>query len=1008
VNRIVRDARGFLWFCTADGLSRFDGYSFTNFGTDQGLPDPNVSDFLEARSGELWLATGGGLICFNPKGEANTITGANDRRLVPAMFTIVSSNFDDRPAPAINVLLEDHNGLIWCGTNRGLYCVDQTSGTSVLRRVDIGIPDQYAEQSFVLALAEDHAGHLWIAAPSGLYRRWPDGTTARYTVRNGLPEDYIQTLLADDKSRLWVGTRSTGFFEVVAKPESTPLVVAHDYTVKNGLPTGWVFQLFEGSDRRFWAATNAGVIEFFPDDNDHRPRFRTYTTSNGLSYHEITALCEDLAGNLWLGTAAAGAAKLSHNGFVTYTSGDGIATANAIFGDSSGGVCIRGSAPGDNTAAGLSRGGSNPRGAPQDVFVRRFGRFDGEQFNWFKPDALSVFGWVSEQLTLQSRNGEWWIGTGDGLYRFPAFANFSQLKAARPSAIYTTKDGLAAEQVYRIFEDSQGDIWISTTSSVTNGLARWEPATGKLRDLAPGLQIHANDLAHSFAEDRSGNVWIGFNSGIARYRDGNVRFFPRGDDLPGAIVNIYPDLSGRVWFASSRGGLIRVDDPGPDQPTFIRYTTAQGLSSNDTEVITEDIEGRIYVGGGRGLDQLDPATGLVRHFTTADGLAAGAFLAAFRDRDGNLWFGTTRGLSRFRPAPDKDVSSSPIMIVGLQVAGERRIVSAMGESDIQLSDLAADKNQVQIDFTGLSFKPGEVLRYQYKLEGADTDWRAPTELRSVTFANLSPGHYRFYVRAANSEGASSLSPAVVSFTILPPLWRRWWFIALAILGAAAIIYSLYRYRVARLLELTNMRTRIATDLHDDIGANLTRIALLSEVAKQQLGASETREDSPLLSIARIARESVGSMGDIVWAINPHRESLLDLTRRMRQHADEVFTLRDINLRFNAPSANEDLRLGVDVRRDLLLIFKEAVNNAARHSKCTEVEIDFRVEGSVLSLRIIDNGVGFDPSIESQGQGLRSMKRRATVLGGALEINSHSRRGGTVVGVILPLSRTPRL
>ena len=202
-----------------------------------------------------------------------------------------------------------------------------------------------------------------------------------------------------------------------------------------------------------------------------------------------------------------------------------------------------------------------------------------------------------------------------------------------------------------------------------------------------------------------------------------------------------------------------------------------------------------------------------------------------------------------------------------------------------------------------------------------------------------------------------------------------------------------------------MRTRIATDLHDDIGANLTRIALLSEVADANRGdersarGSSARsgrpDDGPLTSIARIARESVGSMSDIVWAINPARDSLLDLTRRMRQHADEVFTLRDIALRFDAPGAHDSVRLGVDVRRDLLLIFKEAVNNAARHSGCSRVDIDLRVEGSRLVLTLADNGVGFDTSLESEGQGLMSMRRRAHRLKGTLEIASSAGAGTTV-------------
>jgi signal transduction histidine kinase len=267
---------------------------------------------------------------------------------------------------------------------------------------------------------------------------------------------------------------------------------------------------------------------------------------------------------------------------------------------------------------------------------------------------------------------------------------------------------------------------------------------------------------------------------------------------------------------------------------------------------------------------------------------------------------------------------------------------------------------------------------------------------------LGPGRYRFNVRAVNSDGIASDHPAVITFTVLRPVWLRWWFLTLSAIAVGLMVNAVYRYRVARLLEIANMRTRIATDLHDDIGANLTRIALLSEVASRSPGAEPGgRADGPLSSIAGIARESVSSMSDIVWAINPKRESLLDLTRRMRQHAEEVFTMRDIDLRFNGPSAADSLKLGMDVRRDLLLIFKEAVNNCARHSDCERVEIDLRVEGGRLVLTVVDDGVGFDSSIQKEGQGLMSMKRRAQTLNGSLEITSGP-GGGTAITLNIPI------
>ncbi len=641
----------------------------------------------------------------------------------------------------------------------------------------------------------------------------------------------------------------------------------------------------------------------------------------------------------------------------------------------------------------------------------RLGCFDGRRFDWFKLDAVSDFGWVTEQVTLQGRNGDWWVGTGEGLYRFPAADNFTHLDTARPLAVYTKKDGLAGLQVFRLFEDSRGNVWISTIAPNTSGLALWERLSEKVRDLAgsSGLPSLEDDLPRSFGEDGSGNVWVGFNNGLARYAQGTFTFFTAAEGLPpGAIVNIHVDRSGRLWLASARGGLVRVDGLGAERPIFVAYTTTQGLSSNNTEVITEDADGHIYVGGGHGLDRLDPRTGRVKHFTTADGLAPGLFRAAFRDRSGVLWFGMTSGLSRLAPVREKPAAPPPVWISGLRVRGVPRLVSALGERDMSLPDFQPQENQLQIDFVGLGFGSGDVLRYQYRLEGTDADWSALSEQRTVTFASLAPGRYRFFVRAVNSDGIVSTEAAAITFRVLSPLWRRWWFVTLAALGAGLMGYALYGYRVARLLEMADMRTRIASDLHDDIGANLTRIALLSEVAAQKRGTETgpgrggsrdvpepAQEDGPLMSIARIARESVGSMSDIVWAINPARDSLLDLTRRMRQHADEIFTLRDIALRFDAPGAHDSVRLGVDVRRDLLLIFKEAVNNSARHSGCSRVDIDLRVEGPRLVLSLVDNGSGFDTSLESDGQGLMSMRRRAHRLKGTLEIASSAGAGTTV-------------
>ncbi len=398
---------------------------------------------------------------------------------------------------------------------------------------------------------------------------------------------------------------------------------------------------------------------------------------------------------------------------------------------------------------------------------------------------------------------------------------------------------------------------------------------------------------------------------------------------------------------------------------------------------------------------MTPATGQIENFTTADGLPSSYVEIAYRDRTGALWFSTTNGLARFTPEPERVRKPPVVLITGLRVAGISQEISFLGETEVPHLDLTSDQKQISVDFIGLGATLGERLRYEYRF--GNSDW-TPTTERTVNFANLSSGEYQFDVRAVTADRIYSQTPASVSFKIAAPFWQSPFFVIPLFALTAAAIYFFYRFRLKRLLEMERIRTRIATDLHDDIGANLTRISLLSEVAKQK---SDNGRGNLLSSIADIARESVASMNDIVWAIAPEHDSVLDLTRRMRRHAEEVFAYREIDLDFHAPVTDADLKLSVGARRDILLIFKEAVSNAARHSDCSKVEIDFLVENSFVRLRIADDGKGFDAknSDADGGQGLRSMRRRARSLGGDLQIHSQN---GTIVKFELPLEKASRV
>ena len=996
INRIVRDSHGFLWFCTREGLSRFDGYAFTNYANAQGLLGRAVNDLLETRDGVYWVATDAGVFRFNPAGRAaaqsnsqmkaepSKSTKAGEPSAEP-MFIAYYLSGEQKPYDA-TALLEDHAGVIWCGTNVGVYQLDRSSEQRNFRFVDMGMPMTNFEGPFVQTLLEDRQGTLWFGTiGSGLYRHLSDGHTDRYTAQHGLLSNDVRALLEDREGHLWAGTRAS-LCLLVANPTPNQPIVARAFAKKDGLAANEVDSLFQSADGRLWVGMFGGLSSFVPAGDGSPSQISSFTTRNGLTDLAVWAIADDREGNLWL--ASNGALKLAREGFTTYGEDDGLATSpiNSIFANQKGEVCTISSS-----------------------IARKFiNQFDGKRFTPVAPNLpgqIKYQGWGWNQITFQDHTGEWWV-TGQWLSRFPKVDRIEQLAHMAPKAVYHALGDMPVDEVFRLYEDKRGDIWISAYLSPPHAarhwISRWERATETFHNYAPadGLPLVENwlPLTTTFREDRAGNLWIGFNgSGLARFRDGRFTVFTTNDGLPaGWIKDLYLDHAGRLWIASSQEGLSRIDDPAAEHPRFINYRTDNGLASDSVWCITEDEEHRIYAGTSRGVDRLDPESGHLRHYTQADGLAQNEVQVAFRDAHGSLWFGTPRGLSRLDPQPDESPGSLPILISGLRVNGIAHHISELGETEISKFVLGPDQNQVQIDFVGLDFGTRRELRYQYKLEGADRDWSAPTNVRRVNYASLRSGSYRFLVRAVTADGVTSPTPAAVTFSILPPVWQRWWFLTLVVLLACLAGYQIYRYRVARLLGLERVRTRIATDLHDDIGSNLSLIAGLSDMLRQQALSVDAKIAERLSVIAKVSQRSVDAMSDIVWAVNPQKDHLRDLLQRMRRFASDTLSARNIQLVFEAPAADLSIRLGAETRREVFLIFKESVNNAARHSGCAQGRVNVTVKNGTLAFSVSDDGKGFDADRADAGEGLLSMRRRAEKICGELIITSSAGTGTTVM------------
>jgi ligand-binding sensor domain-containing protein/signal transduction histidine kinase len=968
INRIRSDSRGFLWICTDEGLSRFDGHSFTRYTVHDGLPHRWVNDLLESRDGTYWVATDGGVCRYDPQAKQH--------------FRVY------RPSAApgaarINGLLEDRDGDIWCATYDGLYRMLRTRADEVrFIREEIGAPTHTYEGSLVNSVFLDRRNTLWAASRSGLYRRPKGGAWERYYDRDAFPDDFFEMVAEDRDGGLWAATRRRGLCSLVADVKPGGQAIRRCYSTADGLPSNDVRSVYQSSDKRLWIGTVGGLSEFLPGAST--THFRNYTTANGLSGSAVYALQEDRDGNLWIGTRENGLMKMADSGFETYEGPEGYRSggfSSSIFESQAGELCA---IAGDHSAVYLNV-------------------FDGVRFSAIRVNVPLGTDARQEAAMLEGRGGEWWVSTGEGLFRFAPVRRARDLSNSRPGAAFTVKQGLLENGVYPVYQDSKGNLWFAAWRAVAgaNELYYWERATNSMRSVsttgAPSLQ---HKSATAIAEDGSGQLWIGFKEGgLVRGRSSGFAEMGYGAE---PIEALHFDRAGRLWISSPDSGVTRVDNPASAQPRFRSYNTAAGLSSNQVWCMTDDRFGRIYFGTGSGVDRLDPATGSIRHYTTSEGVVKGAIKAAYRDRSDALWFATSSGISRLVPVPELNSPPPVVLISALRVMGAPHPISDLGESRIAGVTLPSSRNGVEIEFLGFDFSPNTRHRYQYKLDGAGNDWSTPSEQRSVNFAKLAAGSYRFLVRAVNTDGVSSLRPATFEFTVRKPLWAEWWFLAAMAMAAAAVACGTYHHRVAQLMKLERVRARISADLHDGIGASLSQIAILSEVARAQLDdEAHPAVAGPLAEITSISRDVINSMSDMVWVINPRYEHLSDLAARVRRFAGETLGPRDIALRFHGPDAGQDPLLGEEFRRHFLLIAKEAVHNIARHSGATEARIELELHTRRLTLRVSDNGRGFDDVAGRQGNGLVNMRRRAVWLRGSAEVCTSPGKGAMVT-VTAPL------
>lgn len=471
----------------------------------------------------------------------------------------------------------------------------------------------------------------------------------------------------------------------------------------------------------------------------------------------------------------------------------------------------------------------------------------------------------------------------------------------------------------------------------------------------------------SIAQTPDGYLWIGtLGGGLLRFRDGRFTHFTERDGLPNEhVTQILEDELGHLWLGT-RGGLVRV-----------KKSALLDHAARPEGALELNSYGRYD-----GLPTIECSSG------TQPG--------CWRTRDGRLWFTTVKGpvwVDRARavqsaaaPRPHRGILGGQTTALCPRPHAARLAAAVLGAPPNPLR-IPPGQHYFEFKFTALSFTAPDKVRFRWELRGGEKPLRGAGPERSVTFSHLPPGAYEFWVTAANNDGVWDDVGARLGFVVLPHFWERWWFKLAVALAVAAGLAGLYLVRVGRLRALQRLRLRIARDLHDEVGSNLGSISLLAQVLERHPNPADARE------IGQVAAQTVDTLRDIVWFIDPAHERLSDLVGRLRDTAKSM--LRNLPYDFEAEGDFAGAPLPLEFRRNVLPIFKEALHNALKHSGATHIHIRLRKAGALFTLVIQDNGRGLPVGREPRGNGLMNMKRRAEEMRASLEITSPPGGGTTV-------------
>lgn len=952
VYSIAQTQDGYLWVGTRQGLARFDGVRFIPVDASAApeLRHSWITALCAARDGSLWIGTDAQGLMRLQHGKVERFTHADGLANVQ-----------------IRCLYEARDGSVWIGTGAGLNrfqngklsLLTQAQGladnrvqalsesmlgflcVATRRGLNTITPSGEIKNSVTFgtnwtanalrAVCCDEQGQLWVSSAVGLSRM--DGNeTIFFGSDEGLPDQVINAIHEDHNGQVWVGTYSGLGRFVHGKFVKRPR--------RDGVFGDLIYTIVEDREANLWVGGRDGLYRLTP------ARFTTFTTDQGLTHNNVMSVCEDHQGTIWLGIWDGGLNSLKSGKVTAY---------KAV-----------------NTAV--------------------------------RDSVLSLH---------EDHQGTLWAGLdwNGGLTRF---------KDGRWEAM-PNRPGVPKEAILVIAGEPETGLWLGTRSGVS--------VLCQTNCITYGRRNGLNGAVSALSPDEHDGYWVGTALGLYHWQNGQFTRLTTNDGLStNAVGALYLDHDHALWIGTQGGGLNVLRNG-----KIMACTTRQGLFSDEIYEILEDDFGFFWMSCRRGIfrvsrheleDFFHGTSKMVTcvAFGKADGLLSVqcngvAKPSGWKSHDGRLWFPTIHGVVAVETRIKTNARPPNVMLEEI-IADRNHVSRRLGAQENQSTvtafevhcpdplftaeasedpdqEIPPGRGDLEIHYTALSFQAPEKVLFRYRLEGADADWSDPTSQRVVRYHNLTPGHYRFEVKACNNDGIWNETPATLAIVLQPQVWQTVWFRGSVVFLVALLLVMVFRLRVARVRELERLRVEIAANLHDDVGARLTKVAMLTEFLDQQAGNAESLKPQ-IQSIFRATREVIRGMDEVVWTINPKNDTLEDLANYVFQYAQDYFQNTGLRCRFDLPAQLPRRVLSTQLRHNLFMAFKEALNNVLKHAGATEVRVSLAIEDLRVTLSISDNGSGFAPALVGPGgDGLGNMRQRLERVGGRVLLESAPGQGTTV-------------